>query len=56
VEITGKQEKIDGLDATLRPFGIVEMVQTGTVAMTRGGQGAAAQVAHSDSASGFRAA
>jgi acetolactate synthase-1/3 small subunit len=56
VEITGKQEKIDGLVATLRPFGIVEMVQTGTVAMTRGGQGAAAQVAHSDGASGFRAA
>jgi acetolactate synthase-1/3 small subunit len=45
VEITGKQDKIEGLVATLRPFGIVEMVQTGTVAMTRGSQGEAARLA-----------
>lgn len=56
VEITGKQEKIEGLVAALRPFGIVEMVQTGTVAMTRGDQGAAARVAHSQQASGDAAA
>lgn len=56
VEITGKQEKIDGLVATLRPFGIVEMVQTGTIAMTRGNQGAAARAAHTEDASGFAAA
>jgi acetolactate synthase-1/3 small subunit len=55
VEITGKQDKIEGLVATLRPFGIVEMVQTGTVAMTRGNQGAAARVAHSEPASGLAA-
>lgn len=36
IEITGTQDKIDGLVSVLRPFGIVEMVQTGTVAMTRG--------------------
>lgn len=56
VEITGKQEKIEGLVNALRPFGIVEMVQTGTVAMTRGDQGAAARVAHSQQASGDAAA
>lgn len=35
-EITGTQDKIDGLVTVLRPFGITEMVQTGVVAMTRG--------------------
>jgi len=42
VEITGTQDKIDGLSAILAPFGIAEMVQTGAVAMTRGPQGTAA--------------
>lgn len=42
VEITGDQGKIDGLVAILVPFGIAEMVQTGTVAMTRGVKGEAA--------------
>ena len=42
VEITGTQDKIDGLVAILAPFGIAEMVQTGTVAMTRGEKGQAA--------------
>jgi acetolactate synthase-1/3 small subunit len=46
VEITGTQDKIDGLTAVLSPFGIVEMVQTGTVAMTRGPSGDAASAAH----------
>jgi acetolactate synthase-1/3 small subunit len=36
LEITGDQEKIDGLLAVLVPFGVVEMVRTGAVAMTRG--------------------
>lgn len=36
VEITGTGDKIDGLAAVLRPFGIVEMVQSGAIAMTRG--------------------
>ena len=42
VEPTGTQDKIDGLVAILSPFGIAEMVQTGTVAMTRGPKGEAA--------------
>lgn len=40
VEITGTQDKIDGLVAVLKDYGIAEMVQTGTVAMTRGCEGA----------------
>ncbi len=36
IEITGAQDKIEGLCAALVPFGITEMVQTGAVAMTRG--------------------
>jgi acetolactate synthase-1/3 small subunit len=43
VEVTGTQDKIDGLVTMLEPFGILEMVQTGTVAMTRGGKGDAAE-------------
>ncbi|KAA0252940.1 acetolactate synthase small subunit [Acidobacteria bacterium ACD] len=36
VEVTGDVEKVDGLVELLRPRGIVEMVRTGKVAMTRG--------------------
>jgi acetolactate synthase I/III small subunit len=36
LEMTGAAEKIDGLIEVLRPFGILEMVRTGIVAMTRG--------------------
>jgi acetolactate synthase I/III small subunit len=36
VEITGTQDKIEGLLGVLATFGITEMVQTGAVAMTRG--------------------
>lgn len=46
VEVTGDQDKIQGMVASLERFGIVEMVQTGTVAMSRGPQGRAARVAH----------
>ncbi len=38
VEITGTQDKIDGLVSVLAEYGIVEMVQSGTVAMTRGAE------------------
>lgn len=41
IEITGTSDKIDGLVSVLRPFGIAELVQTGTVTMTRGTQPAA---------------
>jgi acetolactate synthase-1/3 small subunit len=40
VEVTGTDEKIDGLVEVLRPYGIVEMVRTGRVAMVRGSNGA----------------
>lgn len=50
VEVTGDRGKIQGMVAALHPFGIVEMVQTGTVAMCRGPQGRAAEVAHRPSA------
>ena len=36
VEITGTEDKIDGLIDVLRPYGVLEMVRTGRVAMTRG--------------------
>jgi acetolactate synthase-1/3 small subunit len=42
IELTGQQSKIDGLVSVLAPYGIAEMVQTGTVAMTRGEKGGAA--------------
>ena len=38
VEITGTEDKIDGLVEVLCPFGIVEMLRTGRVAMTRGSE------------------
>ena len=38
VEITGTEEKIESLMEVLRPFGILEMVRTGRVAMTRGSE------------------
>ena len=37
IEVTGTDEKINGLVDVLRPYGIVEMVRTGRVAMARGG-------------------
>jgi len=36
VEITGTQDKIDGLLDVLRPYGVLDMVRTGAIAMTRG--------------------
>ncbi|HOU12631.1 MAG TPA: acetolactate synthase small subunit [Anaerolineae bacterium] len=39
VEVTGTEDKIDGLVDVLRPYGIVEMVRTGRVAMARGKAG-----------------
>jgi acetolactate synthase-1/3 small subunit len=36
IEITGTEDKIDGLIEVLRPFGVLEMVRTGIVAMRRG--------------------
>jgi acetolactate synthase-1/3 small subunit len=39
VEVTGTEEKVNGMVEVLRPFGILEMVRTGRVAMVRGGNG-----------------
>lgn len=36
LELTGSQDKIEGLTAVLQPFGILEMAQSGVIAMTRG--------------------
>jgi acetolactate synthase-1/3 small subunit len=39
VEVTGTEDKIDGLCEILTPFGVEEMVRTGRVAMVRGKNG-----------------
>ena len=36
VEITGSEDKVQALEEVLRPFGILEMVRTGQVVMSRG--------------------
>lgn len=36
IEITGDEEKIDGFVDVLRPYGIIEMVRTGIIALERG--------------------
>ncbi|MDK2821718.1 MAG: acetolactate synthase small subunit [Clostridia bacterium] len=36
IEATGDEEKIDAIEASLKPFGIREMVRTGKIAMIRG--------------------
>src|SRR4051794_2845720 len=45
LESTGDESKIDGLIEVLRPYGIIEMVRTGRVGITRGAQAAAAAAA-----------
>ena len=35
IEITGGEDKIDGLVDVLRPYGVLEMARTGRLAMTR---------------------
>jgi acetolactate synthase-1/3 small subunit len=36
IEATGTEDKVDGLLGVLRPYGVLEMVRTGRVAMSRG--------------------
>ena len=51
VEITGSEAKLDGLLDVLQPYGVLEMVRTGTVAMSRGeGAAAAPAVPHAGTA------
>ena len=47
IEITGTEDKIDGLVEMLRPYGVLEMARTGRVAMDRG---SAVEVAHKQTA------
>jgi acetolactate synthase I/III small subunit len=45
VEMVGSEAKIDGLLEVLQPYGVLEMVRTGRVAMARGsGAGVASGV------------
>ena len=41
IETTGTEDKIDSLLEVLRPYGVIEMVRTGRVAMARGAPRAA---------------
>ena len=36
IEVTGTEDKIDSMLEVLRPYGVLEMVRTGRVAMSRG--------------------
>jgi acetolactate synthase-1/3 small subunit len=36
IEITGNKRKVKGLEELLKPYGILELVRTGTIACTRG--------------------
>jgi acetolactate synthase-1/3 small subunit len=40
VEISGQEKKIEAFIELMRPFGIVELVRTGRIAMVRGARGA----------------
>jgi acetolactate synthase-1/3 small subunit len=50
VEVTGDEDKVDGLVDLLRPRGIVEMIRTGKVAMVRGSAAEAKPAASAASA------
>ncbi|HZI90668.1 MAG TPA: acetolactate synthase small subunit, partial [Thermoleophilaceae bacterium] len=36
VEVTGADDKIEAFERAIRPFGLIEMVRTGEVAVSRG--------------------
>jgi acetolactate synthase-1/3 small subunit len=40
IEITGTEDKVDGLVDVLRPFGVLELVRTGRIAIARGARAA----------------
>lgn len=40
IEITGTEDKVDGLVDVLRPFGLIELVRTGRIAISRGARSA----------------
>jgi acetolactate synthase-1/3 small subunit len=43
IETTGTEDKIDSLLEVLRPYGVIEMVRTGRIAMVRGNSRAVAR-------------
>jgi acetolactate synthase-1/3 small subunit len=36
IEVTGTDEKIEAFERMVRPFGLIEMVRTGEIAISRG--------------------
>jgi len=52
VEVTGDEQKVNGLVELLRPRGIQEMVRTGKVAMVRGIVSVQRTAAHETDAAG----
>jgi len=56
IEMTGTEDKIDGLLEVLRPYGVLELVRTGRVAMVRGHVPAPAAPAGRDRVEGEDAA
>jgi acetolactate synthase-1/3 small subunit len=36
VEVTGTDDKIEAYEQMIRPFGLIEMVRTGEIAVSRG--------------------
>ena len=38
IEISGQEQKIEAFIEMMRPFGIIELVRTGRIAMVRGCQ------------------
>jgi acetolactate synthase-1/3 small subunit len=48
IEITGAEDKIDGLLEVLRPYGVLEMVRTGIVAMRRGKASSSAMIPNNE--------
>jgi acetolactate synthase-1/3 small subunit len=52
IEITGAEDKIDGLLEVLRPYGVLEMVRTGIVAMRRGSKSSDAATATESTGAG----
>ncbi len=52
IEITGTEDKIDGLVDVLRPYRVLEMARTGRVAMARGLRSSAAAAARNGNGNG----
>src|SRR5262249_38001661 len=55
IEITGPEDKVDGLVEMLRPYGVLEMARTGRVSMARGAAAPAAPIVGSAAEAGDEA-